>query len=266
LNFAAASAGPGTLADRINQFTAAYIFERDLLHECRNRRLSRVVQLLEHGEVRVKDAGFLKDVPYLILELADGDIRAFQSTLNAFDAAWALRVIKHVIEGVEQLHLAQTAHQDLKPSNVLTQKSGTEMKLGDLGRADRVGQHGPWSSLKIPGAIAYAPPEQHYGHFTGTWEERPGEGEDPSVGQQREIVEWIEEKVEHRGQAENGRAAVEIIMATYESARLHEVTALPLRTMASPLEVMIEAGDLPVERPGRYDIRAFLLRGEDMQP
>ena len=36
---------------------------------------------------------------------------------------------------------------------------------------------------------------------TGTWEERPGEGEDPSVGQQREIVEWIEGKVEHRGQA-----------------------------------------------------------------
>ena len=99
----------------------------------------------------------------------------------------------------------------------------------------------------------------------GTWEERPGGGEDPSIGQQREIVEWIEGKVENRGQAENGRAAVEIIMATYESARLHEVTALPLRTMASPLEVMIEAGDLPVERPGRYDIRAFLLRGEDMQ-
>ncbi len=101
---------------------------------------------------------------------------------------------------------------------------------------------------------------------TGAWEERPGEGDDPSVGQQREIVEWIEGRVEHRGQAEHGRAAVEIIMATYESARLHEVTALPLRTMASPLEAMIEAGDLPVERPGRYDIRAFLLRGEDMQP
>ena len=88
--------------------------------------------MLEHGEVRVDEAGFLKDVPYLILELADGDIRAFQATLNAFDAAWALRVIKHVIEGVEQLHSAQTAHQDLKPSNVLTEKSGTEMKLGDL--------------------------------------------------------------------------------------------------------------------------------------
>ena len=172
LNFAAASVGPGTLADRINHFTAAYIFERDLLRECRNRRMSRVVKMLAHGEVRVNGSGVLRDVPYLILELADGDIRAFLSTQNAFDAAWSLRVIKHVIEGVEQLHLAQTAHQDLKPSNVLTQESGTEMKLGDLGRADRVGQHGPWSSEEIPGAIAYAPPEQHYGHFTGTWEER----------------------------------------------------------------------------------------------
>jgi len=101
---------------------------------------------------------------------------------------------------------------------------------------------------------------------TGTWEERPGGDEDPSIGQQREVVEWIEDKVEHRGRAENGRAAIEIIMATYESARLHEVTALPLKTMASPIEVMIAVGDLPVERPGRYDIRAFLLRGESMQP
>ena len=172
LNFAAASVGPGTLADRMNQFTAAYIFERDLLLECRNRKMSRVVRMLEHGEVRVEDAGFLKDVPFLILELADGDIRAFQSTLTSFDAAWTLRVIKHVIEGVEQLHSVQTAHQDLKPSNVLTQKSGTEMKLGDLGRADRLGQHGPCSGLTIPGAIVYAPPEQQYGSFTGTWEER----------------------------------------------------------------------------------------------
>ena len=51
-----------------------------------------------------------------------------------------------------------------------------------------------------------------------------------------------------------------------DSLSLFSEAALPLRTMASPLGVMIEAGDLPVERPGRYDIRAFLLRGEDMQP
>ena len=100
---------------------------------------------------------------------------------------------------------------------------------------------------------------------SGGWRELPGEGEDPSVGQARELAAWIEGKVEHRGQGENARAAVEIIMGIYESARRHEVVSAPVQTMASPLDVMIDAGDLPVERPGRYDIRAMLLKGEAMQ-
>ena len=100
---------------------------------------------------------------------------------------------------------------------------------------------------------------------SGGWQELPGAGEDPSVGQARELVAWIEGEAEHRGQAQNARAAVEIIMGIYESARRHEVVSAPLRTMASPLEVMIEDGDLPVERPGRYDVRAMLLKGEAME-
>ena len=35
-----------------------------------------------------------------------------------------------------------------------------------------------------------------------------------------------------------------------------------MRTLVNPLDLMVESGQLPVERPGRYDIRAFLLRGE----
>ncbi|HIO81247.1 TPA: Gfo/Idh/MocA family oxidoreductase [Candidatus Poribacteria bacterium] len=98
------------------------------------------------------------------------------------------------------------------------------------------------------------------------WEERPSDGKDQQVAQASELVEWIEGKTEHRGDAENGRAAVEIIMAIYESARMHEVVQMPVRTLCSPLELMIDNDDLPVERPGRYDIRAFLLRGESMRP
>ncbi len=98
------------------------------------------------------------------------------------------------------------------------------------------------------------------------WEERPSDGKNQHVAQARELVEWIEGKTEHRGDAKHGCAAVEIIMAIYESARMHEVVQMPVRTLSSPLDVMIENGDLPVERPGHYDIRAFLLRGEAMQP
>jgi len=99
---------------------------------------------------------------------------------------------------------------------------------------------------------------------SGTWEERPADGEDPSVGQARELVEWIEGRTEHRGDAKNGRASVEIIMAIYESARRHEVVEMPVRTVVSPMDLMIDEGLLPVERPGAYDIRAFLLRGEEI--
>lgn len=98
------------------------------------------------------------------------------------------------------------------------------------------------------------------------WEERPSDGTNQHVAQAAELVSWIEGGPEHRGEAKHGRAAVEIIMAIYESTRMHEVVQLPLRTHANPLDLMIENGDLPIERPGRYDIRAFLLHGESMQP
>jgi len=96
------------------------------------------------------------------------------------------------------------------------------------------------------------------------WEDRPSDGSDQHVAQARELVDWIEARTVHRGQAENGMAAIEIIMAIYELARMHEVVQIPVRTYCSPLELMIDNGDLPVERPGRYDIRSFLLHGEEM--
>lgn len=171
LNFDAAVAGPGLLVDRLHVFTAAYVFERDLLAECCTKRMSRIITLLDHGQVSVPEAR-IPEVPYLIFELAEGDIRSHQMHASAFDCAWVFRVMQHTLLGVGQLHQAHAAHQDLKPSNVLTQDHGMEMKLGDLGRADRRGLETPWSGFVIPGDGTYAPPEQQYGAFTRSWEER----------------------------------------------------------------------------------------------
>jgi len=172
LDFHAALTGPGDVLDQLDAFASAYRFERDLLRECAQRRMTRVIQLLDYGEVTVPEGGVISRVPYLIFELADGDIRDYQAKLGRFDAAWVLRTLWHSATGIEQLHLALATHQDLKPSNVLTQTKGREMKLGDLGRADRRGMDGPTTDLSIPGAITYAPPEQLYSAFSGTWEER----------------------------------------------------------------------------------------------
>lgn len=92
------------------------------------------------------------------------------------------------------------------------------------------------------------------------------EWEEGGAGQADELADWIEGTVEnHRGNGNNGYKALEMLMGVYESARCHEQVRLPLATRLNPLDLMIESGDLPVERPGRYDIRAFLLRGESMR-
>jgi predicted dehydrogenase len=86
-----------------------------------------------------------------------------------------------------------------------------------------------------------------------------------ATGQATELADWIEGKAEsHRGHGLNGYKALEMIMAVYESARCHEKVVLPLHTRVNPLDLMVESGHLAVERPGRYDIRAFLLRAERM--
>jgi len=119
---------------------------------------------------------------------------------------------------------------------------------------------------------------------TGKWEIYQPDSDpwvDPWIAQARELIDWIEGRAVHRGRAENGRAAVEIVMAVYESARMHECvklqplgsplgadhtlpSGLPLarlvHTRVSPLDLMVESGHLPVERPGPYDVRSFLLR------
>jgi predicted dehydrogenase len=89
----------------------------------------------------------------------------------------------------------------------------------------------------------------------------------PFVAQARSIIDWLDGRIadsEYRNEGTNARVTMEIMMAIYESARLHEQVRLPLQTRLSPLDLMVESGDLSIERPGAYDIRSFLVRGEGM--
>jgi predicted dehydrogenase len=99
------------------------------------------------------------------------------------------------------------------------------------------------------------------------WQDLDVAQNEPFTAQARELVDCLDGRIaasEFRNEATQARAALEIMMAIYESARRHEVVRLPLQTRAYPLDLMVESGDLPVERPGAYDIRSFLMRGEAM--
>lgn len=86
-----------------------------------------------------------------------------------------------------------------------------------------------------------------------------------SAAQADDLVDWVQGEAESfRGEATHGYKALEMVHGVYESARLHERVDLPLKTRVNPLDLMVESGHLPVRYPGRHDIRASTLRGENI--
>ena len=70
------------------------------------------------------------------------------------------------------------------------------------------------------------------------------EAADPYQAEIEELIASLEEGVSHRSPGENGRATLEVLMAIMESSRLRRTIYLPLETMESPLDLMIQAGQL----------------------
>ena len=148
----------------------AYQFERNLLRDCKQKRMDRVVMALEDGSIQV-DPGSFGEVFYLIFEPADGDIRKHLALFDQLNVAWILSCLHHIAVGLNQLHSAKVAHQDLKPSNVLVFETNLA-KVADLGSASVQGIASPRDDCEFAGDRSYAPPELLYRSIDPDWRRR----------------------------------------------------------------------------------------------
>jgi len=149
----------------------AYFYERNLLLKTLQRKMSRIVRAITSGEIASSAAAVSNPTYYLLFELADGDLREHVELERQFDQAFRLRVLHQAATGLQQLHLSQIAHQDVKPSNVITfQEKG--IKLADLGHAHDKAVARPGKMRLIAGDPSYAPPEQLYGYELADWATR----------------------------------------------------------------------------------------------
>ena len=160
----------------IEQVTVLFNFERGLLNECTQRGMDRVVKAIGNGVCIIDPSDPFTHVPYLIFELADVDFRSHLDDPSVRSSvAWKLRSLHHVATGLKQLHGAEIAHQDLKPSNVLLFNVNnvlTISKVADLGRASRFGHSSPYDTQLWAGDPNYAPPEVQYSYFEPEWWKR----------------------------------------------------------------------------------------------
>ena len=158
-------------AGNLQLMTTAYTFERRLLQKCVDRRLSRIVRVLDFGTIPAVEGNPSSVAEYLIFELAQGDIRSFIERIDAYESAWTLRTLHEVAAALQQLHSVRIAHQDLKPSNVLVFEQA-HSKLADLGRAADGDGVSPHDEYEIAGDRSYAPPELLYGQVSVDWVQR----------------------------------------------------------------------------------------------
>jgi len=150
----------------INKLTGLFQFEQDVLERCRNKRLSRIINLIDSGMVPAEEGSDIP-VPYLIMELASGDIYK-QLDFSKINHAVNLRILHSISVALFQLHNNGIAHQDVKPSNVLVIENRPH-KLGDLGRADLRGETTPYGLMAFAGDLSYAAPEVHYKAVSPDW-------------------------------------------------------------------------------------------------
>lgn len=149
-------------ARRLQELTEAFNLERDILNL--SKRLSCVVTAIKDGTVVLGAGGSAASsvVQYLILELAEDNLRRMAVLSKRLPMSLALKALHNIANGLRQLHQRQIAHQDMKPSNVL-KFDGQQFKVGDLGRASIKGRAAPHDHNHVAGDPAYAPPELLYG-------------------------------------------------------------------------------------------------------
>lgn len=154
-----------------------YNFEKELLTLCRDKNLSKIVKLLADGEYIVQklpngSTDTLNRVYYLIFELADGDIRRELAFNGDMGDVWKATVLHQIAVALTQLHGNKIAHQDLKPSNVLSFNGIQSCKLADLGRSASMIIAAPTDELSFPGDFGYAPPEYLYNYIPADFHDR----------------------------------------------------------------------------------------------
>ena len=156
------------LLSALDEAVGTFRFEKEMLELCADHGMTHVVRALDSGFVRV-DGGPLGRVPYLLFEPAEGDVRRAITNFGSVDRNWAISLLHEVSVGLQQMHLAQVAHQDLKPSNVLTYDSAKQFKISDLGCSSLKGRGCPRDGKKVPGGWSVAPPELQYGELSPDW-------------------------------------------------------------------------------------------------
>ncbi len=124
-------------------------------------RESQLAASLEHPNVLpVYDAGETEDVLYLAMRYVDGsDLREVLRQEGSLTPERTLELIAQVASALDAAHEAGLVHRDVKPANILIDRTG-RVFLSDFGVAKRTGGTQLTRTGSFLGSVDYCSPEQ----------------------------------------------------------------------------------------------------------
>jgi eukaryotic-like serine/threonine-protein kinase len=133
----------------------------------RFRREARAAAAISHpGVARVFDYGERSSVPFIVMELVEGDTLAARIARGPLPWQEAFAIAEQVASALSAAHGHGVVHRDVKPANILVDRNG-RVKVTDFGiaRAARA------TTLTRPGMVlgsaSYVAPEQAQGATVG---------------------------------------------------------------------------------------------------
>lgn len=130
---------------------------KDLLREAES------AAALEHPSiVRIHQIGETDGVPFLVMEFIEGGSLVDRLQQGPMPAAEAAQVALQVTQAIQHAHAHGTIHRDLKPGNILLDKSGKPY-VCDFGLAKQLDPEETRQTTNLVGTPAYMSPEQAQG-------------------------------------------------------------------------------------------------------
>jgi serine/threonine-protein kinase len=126
---------------------------------------ARAVAKLAHPNVvAVYDVGIEGDVPYLVMELVEGQDLQQRIAGGPLDVGQAIGIAAQICDGLAAAHHAGVVHRDIKPANILLTRAGT-VKICDFGiaRLQQATQVQLTRPATTVGTSEYMAPEQAAG-------------------------------------------------------------------------------------------------------
>src|SRR6202035_4609804 len=120
-------------------------------------------QVTHKNVIRIYDLGDANGVKFITMEFVEGqDLRTLIQEKKTFSPEEAVEITQQICRALEATHGVGVIHRDLKPQNIMRDKSG-RILLMDFGLARSVQSEGMTQTGALLGTIEYMSPEQAMG-------------------------------------------------------------------------------------------------------